>query len=137
MKNKIVVSRPVVFLFFLVALMIFIVRPALALVDASSSPPVDNSTTTISASTGTDSIAADSASSTDETIATSTEVSTPAEQEAPATPTPPPPAGLTEVHIIGTKYIDYFTDGTTVTSYPGNPEIDAHFADQRAARGAA
>jgi hypothetical protein len=42
-------------------------------------------------------------------------------------PTEPPPQGLTEVHIIGTKYIDYFTDGTTITSYAGDPAIDSNF----------
>jgi hypothetical protein len=38
----------------------------------------------------------------------------------------PPPPGLTEVHVIGTKYTDYFTDGTNVTSYPGDPEVDGN-----------
>jgi len=43
-----------------------------------------------------------------------------------------PPPGLTEVHIIGTKYIDYFIDGTTTTSYPGDPAIDDHFHEPNA-----
>jgi hypothetical protein len=30
------------------------------------------------------------------------------------------------VHIIGTKYTDYFTDGTTVIAYPGDPKIDGN-----------
>ena len=47
-------------------------------------------------------------------------------------PVEAPPVGLTEIHIIGTKYIDYFTDGTTITSYPGDPNIDAHFAEKDA-----
>jgi hypothetical protein len=33
------------------------------------------------------------------------------------------------VHIIGTKYIDYFTDGT---SYPGDPDIDANLSKPNA-----
>jgi hypothetical protein len=37
-----------------------------------------------------------------------------------------PPAGLTEVHINGTKYIDYFSDGTTMSAYPGDPTIDSN-----------
>ena len=49
------------------------------------------------------------------------------------TPTEPAPEGLTEVHIIGTKYIDYFTDGTTVTEYPGDPAIDSNFDKPEAA----
>jgi hypothetical protein len=47
-------------------------------------------------------------------------------------PAEPAPEGLTEVHIIGTKYTNYFTDGTTITSYPGDPEIDAHLAEKDA-----
>jgi len=39
------------------------------------------------------------------------------------------PAGLTEVHIIGTKYIDYFTDGSTTIPVPGDPVIDGHLSD--------
>jgi hypothetical protein len=36
------------------------------------------------------------------------------------------PVALTVAHIIGTKYIDYCTDGTKVTAYPGDPEVDAN-----------
>jgi hypothetical protein len=38
-----------------------------------------------------------------------------------------PPVGLAEVHIIGMKYIDYFTDGTSTFSFPGDPQIDENF----------
>jgi hypothetical protein len=41
------------------------------------------------------------------------------------------PQGLSLVHIIGTKYTDYFTDGTTET-YPGDPKIDDHIAEPNA-----
>ena len=48
-----------------------------------------------------------------------------------STVTPPAaktaPSSLKLVHIIGTKFIDYCTDGTKVTAYPGDPSIDAHF----------
>src|SRR5262249_8766716 len=44
-----------------------------------------------------------------------------------------PPQGLTLVHVVGTKYVDYFTDGTTVTSYPGDPAIDAHLSEKDSA----
>ena len=30
------------------------------------------------------------------------------------------------VHVVGSKYIDYFTDGTKTYSFPGNPDIDAN-----------
>lgn len=39
----------------------------------------------------------------------------------------PAPAGLQLVRIIGAKYVDYFTDGTTITSYPGDSKIDSNF----------
>src|SRR5262249_31797592 len=42
----------------------------------------------------------------------------------------PPPPGLTEVHIIGTKYIDYFTDDTGEHSFPGDSAIDAHLSEK-------
>src|SRR5215470_20263968 len=41
-------------------------------------------------------------------------------------PTDAPPAGFAEVHIIGTKYIDYFTDGSTTIAVPGDPNIDGN-----------
>ena len=30
------------------------------------------------------------------------------------------------VHVVGSKYVDYFTDGTKTYSYPGNPDIDSN-----------
>src|SRR3989344_2315766 len=39
---------------------------------------------------------------------------------------------LREVHIIGTKYTDYFTDGSTLTLFPGDPEIHANIAKPNA-----
>ena len=39
---------------------------------------------------------------------------------------------LTLVHIIGTKYIDYFTDGTNTYTFPGDPELHAHIAEKDA-----
>ena len=50
--------------------------------------------------------------------------STPAAESAPQ--------DLTLVHIIGTKYIDYFTDGTNTYTFPGDPEIHAHIAEKDA-----
>src|SRR5258708_4179160 len=44
----------------------------------------------------------------------------------------PPPQGLTLVHIVGTKYTDYFTDGTSAVSFPGDPAIDSHFSEPNA-----
>jgi hypothetical protein len=30
------------------------------------------------------------------------------------------------VHVVGTKYVDYFTDGSKTYSFPGNPDIDSN-----------
>jgi hypothetical protein len=30
------------------------------------------------------------------------------------------------VHVVGTKYIDYFTDGTKTYPFPGDPDIDSN-----------
>ena len=30
------------------------------------------------------------------------------------------------VHLIGSKYVDYFTDGSKTYSFPGNPDIDSN-----------
>jgi hypothetical protein len=49
-------------------------------------------------------------------------------------PPPPPPAAapataptaIAVAHVIGTKFVDYCSDGTKVTPYPGDPAIDAN-----------
>ena len=84
------------------------IQLAQALADASSTAAT-TSTVTAPASTTT-------------TSATTTSTATPA-PAAPATA----PSSLKLVHIIGTKYVDYCTDGTKVTAYPGDPAIDTHF----------
>ena len=48
---------------------------------------------------------------------------------AEVTPIESAPDGLTKVSIIGTKYIDYFTDGEKEYSFPGDAEVDAHLGD--------
>jgi hypothetical protein len=30
------------------------------------------------------------------------------------------------VHVVGSKYVDYFTDGSKTYSFPGNPDIDSN-----------
>src|SRR5437660_603039 len=92
------------------------IQHAYAQVDATSS---DSTPPTPDAATGT---------TTDSETVTSadTNATTPTESSS-ITPTEPAPDGLTLVHIIGTKYVDYFTDGTTITSYPGDPAIDSNF----------
>src|SRR6202030_2640552 len=86
--------------------------------DASSSSPVENvSTSTASAQTA----PVDPAT----TTANNSEVTAP-DTSVQKTSIEPPPSGLTEVHIIGTKYIDYFTDGSTTIAVPGDPEVDGN-----------
>jgi hypothetical protein len=123
--------------------------------DATSSTPVDASTSAIADLA--ESSAATVGTST-ETVSTSTPVDVSESSSSPSTPTEtastttqsnenapasndgsssspatePAPAGLKLVHIIGTKYIDYFTDGTTTTAFSGDPQIDAHLAEPNA-----
>jgi hypothetical protein len=120
-----------------------IVRPALAQEEATATapivdvaPPVDIGSSSTSNDSPVDA-AAPSATPAVEGASTSAVSADPPPPPPPqastsATPTEPPPVGLTQVHIIGTKYVDYFTDGTTVTSYPGDPQIDAHLAEKDA-----
>src|SRR5258708_6522964 len=134
MKTNIVASAGIglLVLFALAFASIFEIRLASAQVDASSSPPIALDTTTtpqvLGASTSTAPIGNDSSSTstitsvTDATSSTTVATSTPT-SSAPAVE--PPPQGLTLVHIIGTQYTDYFTDGTTVTAFPGDPTIDS------------
>jgi hypothetical protein len=96
-----------------------------ARVDATSSDAVATSTNTVPATDATTS------TGTDTTTTEPTEASSPVPSDS-VVPTEPAPQGLTEVHIIGTKYIDYFTDGTTTTAYSGDPDIDSHFSEPNA-----
>jgi hypothetical protein len=115
-----------------------IVKPVLAQVDATSTEAVTASIETPADATTTDTVTdietvspAPEVTSSDAETSAPSDISPPAEPSSVA-PTEAPPTGLTEVHIIGTKYVDYFTDGTTVTAYPGDPEIDAHLAEKDA-----
>lgn len=120
----------------------FIVRPVLAQVDATSTDA--NAASTVSP----DSIDDASASATEEaaisegsspivdqtaTTSESAEVSlASAQPPAEVVPHEPAPEGLTEVHIIGTRYTDFFTDGTNEIAFPGDPAVDAHLTEQDA-----
>lgn len=94
---------------------------AAAQVEATSTPPTADLVSTSTGPSFTDT----AATSTDSSDTTSTaSSSTPAIESASQ--------DLTWVHIIGTKYIDYFTDGTNVYTFPGDPEIHAHIAEKDA-----
>jgi hypothetical protein len=49
----------------------------------------------------------------------------PAQNQAQSQPSSSKPT-LKLVHVVGTKYVDYFTDGTKTYSFPGNPDIDSN-----------
>lgn len=101
------------------------IQQVYAQVDATSSDTVVTSPTdTTSVADATTSATANTATA-DATATASAGAST-ADASDAVMPTEPPPQGLTEVHIVGSKYIDYFTDGTTITSYPGDPAIDSN-----------
>ena len=126
-----------------------IVRPVLAQVAATSTDSVASSTavaTTVPSATSTaDSIVASSTPPTSAPADSSATSTTPTPTSSDTAPgaqgkahangasaagnkpsTDAPPPGLTLVHIIGPKYIDYFTDGTTTIAVPGDPNIDGN-----------
>lgn len=109
---------------------VFEIRLASAQVDATSSPPssTDSTTTPLVPQASTSTVPTDDVASSSPEIpaaSTSTVAASAAGTSSPAVDQPP--QGLTLVHIVGTKYTDYFTDGTTVTSYPGDPAINSNF----------
>jgi hypothetical protein len=111
-------------------------QQAYAQVDATSSDIVATSSesttpTTDGASTST-APSEDEAPSSTESIPADTAPSAATTPSVSVAPTRTPPHGLTLVHVVGMKYTDYFTDGTTITSYPGDPNIDAHLSDKDA-----
>ena len=109
--------------------------------DATSSAPAGAATSSTADAGESDGTAvAPESTSTALTPAESTSTTTSADATpsvAQDTPSTPPanenaPTGLKLVHIIGTKYVDSFTDGTTVTSYPGDADIDANLSKPNA-----
>jgi hypothetical protein len=109
---------------------IFEIKLASAQVDATSTIPVDPSMSTttlestlVTASTDTTAVATSTDTTTSDTQASTTIAS----QTDAVPPKEAPPAGMAKVHIIGMKYTDYFTDGTTTFAFPGDPTIDSRF----------
>ena len=84
--------------------------------NASSTQPVAN------VSTSTTPVQTAPADTTSTTVGNSNGIAV----DTAVTPTEPPPAGFAAVHIIGTRYIDYFTDGSTTVAVPGDPNIDSN-----------
>ena len=144
MKTNIIapVGIGLIAFFALASAAIFEIRVVSAQVDATSSLPsstdatntlpdlVASTSTALIADIASSSPAATPASDATTTIGTVDSASATVATSVLSTSTPaiePPPKGLAKVHIIGTKYTDYFTDGKTVTAFPGDPAIDSHF----------
>jgi hypothetical protein len=116
---------------------IFKIQQAHAQVDATSSDAVATSSESATPTYATADTTTDATHDTEivvpstEATSSDAEAAVSSEESAPefnsVTLIEPAPEDLTEVHIIGTKYIDYFTDGTTVTEYPGDPTMDSNF----------
>ena len=89
-----------------------------------------DATSTASDSTTVSTSLASASSTPPATDASSTPATPPAQTQAPAQsqaqslPSSKPTLKL--VHVVGTKYVDYFTDGTKTYSFPGDPNIDAN-----------
>ena len=91
--------------------------------DATST--VSDTTTASTASTSASSTPpATDASSTPATPPTQTQ--TPDQSQAQSQPSNAAKPTLRLVHVVGTKYVDYFTDGTKTYSFPGDPKIDGN-----------
>jgi hypothetical protein len=93
-------------------------------------------TTTDATSTASDTTTASSTPVSDSSTATATDASSTsvappaqtqalAQSQAQTQPNSSKPT-LKLVHVAGTKYIDYFTDGTKTYSFQGNPDIDSN-----------
>ena len=93
-----------------------------------------SATTTDATSTASDTTTAStssvSTSTTPATDASSTSATPPAQTQAPAQSQvqsqPSSKPALKLVHVVGTKYVDYFTDGSKTYPFPGNPDIDSN-----------
>ena len=133
MKNSVIAfSAASVLLTSIVAIGVFKIGLAAALTDATSTET--GTTTALTLPEG------KSTSTTPVVVATTTEATSSSTTAAPVTDnatstaaTSTPPAffrfisykskpTLKLVHVVGSKYIDYFTDGTTIFSFPGDPQ---------------
>jgi hypothetical protein len=94
-------------------------------------------TTTDAITTASDTTTASSIPTSDSTTSSATDTSSssvapPAQTQAPdqsqvqSQPSSGAKPALKLVHVVGSKYIDYFTDGTKTYSFPGNPDIDSN-----------
>jgi hypothetical protein len=87
-----------------------------------------DATSTVSDTTTASTSSTSDSSTTSTTDASSTSPTPPTQTQAPAQSQslPSSKSTLKLVHVVGTKFIDYFTDGTKTYSFPGNPDIDSN-----------
>jgi hypothetical protein len=90
--------------------------------DATSTAS-DTTTASTSPTSASSTPLATDASSTSGTLPAQTQA--PAQSQAQAQPSSSKPA-LKLVHVVGTKYVDYFIDGTKTYSFPGDPKVDGN-----------
>jgi hypothetical protein len=132
-SNSVVAKSIALVVLGLAIAIVMIVKPALAQEDASSPVPASNDSTSTETITPTpsdapeDMVAAEPGSS--DSLVPQTEAPAPESSDGSFEQ---PPAGFIEVHIIGTKYVDYFTDGTNQSSFPGDSEVDSHLSEPNA-----
>ena len=100
-----------------------------SIVSALTATTTDATSTASDTSTASTSpsLASSAASSTD---ASSTSATLPTQSQGPAAQGQAQSSSgkptLKLVHVVGMKYIDYFTDGTKTYTFPGNPDIDSN-----------
>jgi hypothetical protein len=90
-----------------------------------------DATSTVSDTTtaSTSPLSADTATTTDASSTPATplaQTQTPDQSQAQSQPSNGAKPTLKLVHVVGTKYIDYFTDGSKTYSFPGNLDIDSN-----------
>src|ERR1700730_5174484 len=93
----------------------------------STTPAATTSLPSMSAAASPSSAVTTTATSTSPVVTTNTTTAATNTLETSTVAIEPPPQGLTLVHIVGTKYTDYFIDGTTTVAFPGDPAIDSNF----------
>ena len=88
----------------------------------ATSTVLDTTTASTSSTSASSTPPATDASSTPATLPAQTQALAQSQAQSPSSGM----SSLKLVHVVGTKYIDYFTDGTKTYSFPGNPDINSN-----------
>ena len=128
MKNSLVAfsaaSVLVISLIIIGAFKTGIVSALTATTTDATSTASDTTTASTSATSADSTTSATDASSTPATPPA--QIQTPDQRQAQSQPSNGAKPTLKLVHVVGTKYIDYFTDGSKTYSFPGNSDIDSN-----------